>query len=150
MLELLFSVYCFCTFALYFQMCHKQISFEEQHVYLSFLSLISTKFYFHFIFKVLFGDIAKSFGITKLCHVIILNSETITNQSNRASQTEPTLEVKVDSQYDAFISNVNKLAFSCSTNIKTPKKEVLRASTSFSRSIFKSKVTQRKCNFVIM
>ena len=30
------------------------------------------------------------------------------------------------------------------------KKEVLRASTSFSRSIYKSKVTQRECNFVIM
>ena len=40
MLELLFWVYCFSTIAWYFSTCDKQISFEEQHVYSSFLSLI--------------------------------------------------------------------------------------------------------------
>ena len=38
-LELLFWV-CFCTVVLYFSVCNKWISFEDQHICLSFFSLI--------------------------------------------------------------------------------------------------------------
>ena len=40
MLELSFSVYCFCTVILCFSTCNNKSSFEEQHFYSSFLILI--------------------------------------------------------------------------------------------------------------
>ena len=45
-LEILFWVYCFCTVALCFSTCIKWISFEEQDIFLSFLSVVNWFYFF--------------------------------------------------------------------------------------------------------